>query len=138
MNAVRPHVGRLCERVIEKALRDEVFKNLPRRKDIAAGHPVKIEIDVGKIVAEETVKLEALLGSGELQTIIANYPVRETPALDQISDRLGFKGRPQYEAAVRKLLMEDEEALAMVRSMFGGLQDELNGGGQPASSQAAA
>ena len=32
--------------------------------------------------------------------------------------RLGFKDREQYEGSVRKLLMDDDEALRLVRALF--------------------
>lgn len=126
INAIKPHITRLCERAVEKALRDEVFKHIPRKKQISAGQPVLIEINVAQFVAQERQRLESLIDSVDLKAIIAAYPVRETPALDQIVDRLGFKGRQQYESAVRRLLMENNDALNMVRAMFGNLVAEIN------------
>lgn len=44
----------------------------------------------------------------------------------EISKQLGFTGRDQYESAVKKLLIDDEEALKFVRSLFGTLIDDIN------------
>lgn len=126
INAITPHIGRLSERAVEKALRDEMFKHLPRRRQIAARAQINVQIDVEQFVQNEHNRFSTLLGQGDLQTIISSYPVRETPALDQIVERLGFRSRIQYEGAVRKILMENPEALALVRSMFAGLFEETS------------
>lgn len=126
INAIRPHINRLSERAIEKTLRDEMFKHLPRRQQISAGQPIKVEIDLAEIIRQERDRFSTMLEQENLQKIISLYPVRETPALDQISEKLGFRGRLQYESAVRKLLNESDEALAFVRSMFGALISKVN------------
>ncbi|TQK07274.1 AAA family ATPase [Herbaspirillum sp. SJZ107] len=126
LNAIKPHVNRLSERAIEKTLRDEMFKHLPRRQQISAGQPIKVEIDLAEIIREERERFSTMLEEGNLQKIISLYPVRETPALDQIAEKLGFRGRLQYENAVRKLINDSEEALNFVRSMFGTLVSEIN------------
>lgn len=82
-------------------------------------------IDVLAAVDSELSTLNGLLKRKELQAVIEKYPIRETPALGEISKQLGFQGPQQYEAAVRKLLMDNADALAFVRSMFGHLSDEL-------------
>jgi ABC-type cobalamin/Fe3+-siderophores transport system ATPase subunit len=126
INAIRPHITRLSERAIEKTLRDEMFKHLPRRQQISAGQPIKVEIDLAEIIRQERDRFSTMLEQENLQEIISLYPVRETPALDQISEKLGFRGRLQYESAVRKLINESDEALAFVRSMFGALISKVN------------
>jgi hypothetical protein len=45
--------------------------------------------------------------------------------LDYIAKHLGFQTRNQYESAVRKLLMDDAEALEFVRGLFGALPAEI-------------
>ena len=66
-------------------------------------------------------RLKAVLATNDVAAIIMRYPVRETPALTRIAEQLGFQDREQYEAAVLKLLIDDAEALAFVRSLFGDL-----------------
>jgi hypothetical protein len=61
-----------------------------------------------------------------LAEIISRYPADETPALDKIAKELGFQNREQYEGAVRKLLMDDNEALTFVKSLFGTLASDIN------------
>jgi ABC-type lipoprotein export system ATPase subunit len=123
--AVEKHVQRLSERVVEKAIREDVQQKLPSQSEIALGAPITISIDVAaKVDAEKTV-LENALKKSDLGEIISRYPVRETPALTEIAKKLGFKNREEYEAAVRKLLIENDDALKFVRSLFGSLPADV-------------
>lgn len=125
IEAIKPHVQRLSERTAEKALREEVFRHLPTQKKIATGEPINISINVANAVTLERERLQNALDIGNFAEIISQYPVRETPALDKIAKELGFQNREQYEGAVRKLLMDDNEALAFVKSLFGTLESDI-------------
>lgn len=126
IEAVKLHVQRLSERVAEKALREKVFQHLPRREEIAAGLPINISLDVSSAVTVERERLQNALDMGNLEEVISQYPVRETPALDKIAKELGFQNHEQYEGAVQKLLMDDDEALTFVRSLFGTLEADIS------------
>ena len=127
IDAVRPHAERLSCRTAEKAVRKLFFAHLPNKNDISAeAASINVEIDVAATVAEEQARLRGMLDAGDLESVIAYYPVRETPALDQISRTLGFQGRKQYEKAVLKLLEDDADTLIFVRALFGSLGDDLD------------
>ncbi|PKP85605.1 MAG: hypothetical protein CVT70_18070 [Alphaproteobacteria bacterium HGW-Alphaproteobacteria-1] len=130
--AVAAHIQRLSERVAEKLVREEFFRHIPSREQIAAADPVSISIDVPGVVAEERARFQEVLEAGDLTTIVARYPIRETPALDAIVRKLGFQDRHQYEGAVRKLLMDDAEALGCVRALFGALATDIAAAGRHA------
>ncbi|MGI8500268.1 MAG: AAA family ATPase [Hassallia sp.] len=123
--AVQPHIQRLSERTAEKALREEFFRHLPRREEIADGKPISVSINVVSAVTAERERLQYALDAGNLAEIISQYPVRETPALDKIAKELGFQNRKKYEGAVQKLLMDDNEALTFVKSLFGTLESDI-------------
>lgn len=76
-------------------------------------------------VTVERERLQNALDTDNLVEIISQYPIRETPALDKIAKELGFQNREQYEGAVRKLLMDDDKALALVKSLFGTLESDI-------------
>lgn len=123
--AVVPNVKALSERAVEKSVREEVMRQLPGSAQIAAGNPVHIVVDVAATVAAETTRLQALVDAGNLDAIIARYPVRDTAALAQIATKLGFQNRGQYERAVRVLLTADEEARTAVKGLFGTLAEDI-------------
>ena len=103
-----------------------MFHALPGREEIAAAAPVTVSIDVASIVANERDRLQSALETGDLDSIIARYPIRETNCLAEIARKLGFQGREQYEGAVRKLLMDDPESVRLVRSFFDGLSEDID------------
>lgn len=125
IDAVVPHIQRLSERVVEASLRHEVMSKLPKRADIAAAQPIKIEIDVAATVEAEKARLKAACDAGDLLFVFSRYPIRETPALSQVATKLGFPNLKLYESSVRKLLMDDPDAVAFVQSLFGDLTGEI-------------
>jgi hypothetical protein len=126
LSTLAPHVRRLAERSVERTIRSEIERKVPTRAEIAAGQPITISVQTAQCVQIEVDLLNALLVSGNLTSVIQRYPVRETPALDEIARKLGFQGRGQYEAAVRKLLIDDPSALQIVRELFGALSGALS------------
>lgn len=126
IDSIRPHIQRLSERVVEASIRQSLMSKLPKRSDIAQAQPINITIDVPGIVAEEVARLTQACNDGDLGAIIARYPVRETSALREIAIGLGFQGRTQYENAVRKLLMDDADALAALQALFSTLKADID------------
>ncbi|MEG4115443.1 MULTISPECIES: AAA family ATPase [unclassified Microcoleus] len=125
IEAIKPCIKRLSDRTAEKAIREEFFRNLPKKEDIKDGIPINVSIDVAKFVKQEYERLQYALNAGNVAEIISRYPVRETPALDKIAKALGFQNCKQYEGAVRKLLIDDKEALIFVKSLFGTLASDI-------------
>jgi hypothetical protein len=126
LEAVKPHVQRLSERTAEKAIRETFFQNLPGKEDVTSAKPIHVSIDVSTIVEEERDRLQDALDNGRLEEVINQYPIRETPALTKIARKMGFQNRDQYEGAVMKLLVDDEEALEFVKSLFGALVADMS------------
>jgi hypothetical protein len=129
LSALSPHVRRLSERAAERRIREEFFAHIPSKDQISTTAPMNVLIDIPKIVGEEHARLQAALSARDLVIILSRYPVRETPALDVIARKLGFQNRTQYEGAVRKLLIDDIDAITFVRSLFGTLPSDITGGG---------
>jgi ABC-type ATPase involved in cell division len=125
ISAVTPHVQRLSERVAEKRIRETILRQLPGRDVIALGNPVSISVDVAAEVAADRTSLENSLSNRDLVEIVSRYPVRETSALTDMARVLGFQNRTQYEEAIRKLLMDSDEARRFVKTLFGNLPIEI-------------
>jgi hypothetical protein len=123
--AVNEHSVRLCEKVAEKTIRADVLKRIPGKNEIKDGKPIQVEIEVAAVVREERDRLDAMLAKNDLAAIITRYPIRETSALTRIAEQLGFKDREQYESAVLKLLIDDADALAFIRSLFNDLSVQI-------------
>lgn len=126
ISEIRRQSRHLCERVAEKLVRKEFFDNLPIRKDIGSQTSIEISIDVASILQKEENCLDALIEAKNLEKIVEQYPIRETGALGAIARALGFNKPSQYQGAVRKLLMQDTEALSFVRTFFAPLEGDIN------------
>ena len=124
--ALAPHAQRMSERVAERAIREEFFKNIPKKSEIATGNPITFNLDIKEILSNEQKRFEEFLKKEELSKLISFYPIRETPALKEIAEKLGFQDRQQYEGAVLKLVSDDTEALNFVKTLFGALLSELS------------
>jgi ABC-type cobalamin/Fe3+-siderophores transport system ATPase subunit len=125
IEAIAPHAQRLSERVAERAVREALLSKMPTRERISAGTAITFSIDVAGMVTAERRRIQIAINGGDVASIIARYPVRETPALDRIATRLGFQDTGQYEGAVRKLLLDDAGALTFVRTLFGTLPADV-------------
>lgn len=122
------HADRLSERRVERALRDRILATLPKRSDIAARRPIEIRVDVAQAVAAELSLFRMHIQNQNLASLIARYPIRETRTLKIIAEELGFRDRAQYERATRKMLLDDPQALAAVRALFGDLWATIENG----------
>ena len=125
INSISSQIQHLTERVAEQRIREEFFRYIPNRKQIATTDQVAVSIDIRKFIDDERKLLQRTLDEGDLEAIISHYPIRETQALNKIAEKLGFLNRTQYEKAVRKLLLDDADALAFVRSLFGTLAADI-------------
>ena len=92
---------------------------------MAEGRERTVKIDFAKLAYEEASHLAVLVAASDFIGLLQRYPIRESPALDAIAKALSFANRTQYEAAVRKLLVDDLEAVKIVRSLLGSLPVDL-------------
>jgi hypothetical protein len=125
LKALLPQRQKLCERVVEKSVRDSILQSLPGLDAIATGSPISFSVDVPAVVSAELSRFDKAHNEADLAALVRRYPVRESSALADIATRLGFKNRAKYEAAVRKLLMDDTDALTLARGFFGTIAEEL-------------
>ncbi|OUE39645.1 hypothetical protein BZY95_16435 [Billgrantia desiderata SP1] len=125
IKAVHDNAKHLSARIAEKSARAQVFSLLPKKGEIEAGGKRTAEIDFGKCAEEEMARIEALINASDFVGILRRYPVRESAALDTIAKALNFVNRAQYEAAVRNLLVQDAEAVKLVRTLLGSLPSDL-------------
>lgn len=119
--AIRSNADRLAARMTEQAVKDQVSLGMPDWKKIQAGQNVSIAVDAQAYYQEERAHLQQWITSHRIDSIIARYPIRETPALTAIVSALQFKSRTQYESAVRKLVIDDVAIRGMLTRYFGRL-----------------
>jgi ABC-type cobalamin/Fe3+-siderophores transport system ATPase subunit len=125
LKAIHDKVQHFSQRIAEKAIREEVFKNLPKKATMQSGIPIAINIDVAAAIKDEETRLKGFLASNDFLSILIRYPIRESGALGSIAKSLQFTSRSNYEKAVIKLLIDDQGALNFVKSLFGDLPADI-------------
>lgn len=133
IKAIRDNAKHLSIRIAEKAARAQVFSLLPKKGEVAAGGKRSAEIDFAQCAKSETAHLAALVDASDFVGVLQRYPIRESTALDAIAKALNFVSRTQYEAAVRKLLVNDSKAVDFVRTLLGSLPADLISNGERAA-----
>ena len=124
--SIRRHRDRLCARVVERKVKHELVKALPDHRYIAKNSVFTIQLDLLSYLKEEFVKFDTFVTANETACLISRYPVRETEALSKIASGLDFKTDEKYEMAVRKMLVDDEEARNAVKDLVGNIAAVLN------------
>lgn len=103
------HKDRLTARLVQRKARDLLLRNAPDWKQIQKGN-VEIKFNTDEILKSEKEHFDKLVSDKNIAALISRYPIRETPALDLISKVLGFQTKESYERAIRKMLIDDDEA----------------------------
>lgn len=121
VTSFRPHINAMAIRVVEKLIKEKIRIQTPGSNLIESRAPVRIDIDVAALLDSEATKLQKLMDSEDVATLISRYPVRETGALLKVAKRLGFKTRDEYEAKVLEVLLKSDDARNSLLQLLGPL-----------------
>ncbi len=124
--SLRGDAERLSLKSAEKSIRRMIFSALPNQASIKTKTPVSISIDTNAVVAEKAGSFNDALNNKDWTSIITSSPIRESQALNALVKELGFQKLSDYEKSVRKLLLDDAEALTFVRNLFSDLYGKLS------------
>lgn len=125
LQAIKDSRDHLCNRIVGKTLRTIVESQLPTKSNIENGQDYNIPVEVQKALNEEHSFFDELIANGDLEALICRYPIRESSTIGRILEKLNFANREQYQAAVRNIIKDDEEALKLVRSFFSTLYEDI-------------
>lgn len=112
------HKERLCNRLIEKTVRNKFESKIPTLQIISTQSSYEISINLEEIRNIEGLLIHQAIQNRDIELLLMRYPIRETQALDCIRKNLGFQSKSRYETTVIQILKKDEEALEFVRSYF--------------------
>lgn len=119
ITAIFPHKDRMCARVCERKIGAKLKS--PTWKDIQSGGVFKHEITLDTVLSEEKAHFDSLIAAKDTDKLVGRYPVRQTEALTEVAKKLKFETREDYEGAVIKLLCDNQELRAQVRTSLGNL-----------------
>lgn len=134
ITAVTAHKDRLCARLCERKVKQKITP--PDWKKILDEINFNITLDLVSQLNEERARFDGYISNQDVASIIARYPIRETPALDEIARALNFSSRKNYEAAVRKLLIDDGDVRNQIKAKFGDLVQAFEDNSEPEAQQA--
>jgi len=117
---VTPHQDRLCTLMVLQKGKDELLRHTPDEQAVANG-TLNVSVDLARYLSDEEALFDVKVSESDVDALIARYKVRTTPLLQSIAMALGFQSREKYERAVRKLLIDSEQARSETRQLFGDL-----------------
>ena len=123
LNALTGHKERLCARLCERKIRRKIVP--PDWRKIQSEPNFNINLPLATPFHEEIKRFDSFVENKDIASIISRYPIRETPALDEIASSLRFSDRRSYEDAARKALMDDTGFKNQIRAKFGDLDQAI-------------
>jgi len=124
ISTITEHKERMAKRAIEKLIQHEFDEHRPKQSDIT-NQIFNVSIDIPYHLNNELGILQGYIDTNDIESIISKYPIRETQALNKIASSLKFINKKSYESAVRKLLMENNDALLFIRGLFDTLYNDI-------------
>ena len=106
--------SRMAARYCEKALRKSVLSKMPDWQQIMRNPEESTAFCVNSTYLSEFDHFMGLFRDGDLEGIIARYPIRETQAFDQIARSFGLTRR-NYERTVIARLADDPTLVRKLR-----------------------
>lgn len=114
---ISQHKERLCSKLCEKRLRNEVMSSLPKHRDIQAKGNYNLTFDLNQVLQNEENNFNRLVAEKNLIGLLTRYPIRETQVLNKLVAGLGLT-REQYENAVRKLIIDEPGIREFYKSLL--------------------
>jgi ABC-type cobalamin/Fe3+-siderophores transport system ATPase subunit len=125
LDAIARQASHLAQRRAQLTVRHLVLQAVPKTQDVAAGLPVKIDIDAKAILTAEEKRIRSLIDARDVLSILTRYPVREAGMLKPVARALRFPSTDDYETAVLKALADEPGTLQIIRTLFAELISAL-------------
>ena len=117
ISAIMPHRKRMAARLVQRKVKDILSNLAPDYKKIME-EDIIIEFSTKTIFSEELQLIDDYIANKDIESLISRYPVRETQALAAIYKFSLFPSKEKYEHAVRKMIIESESDMAMLRTLL--------------------
>lgn len=114
---ISQHKERLCSKLCEKKLRNDIMSSMPKHRDIQQRGEFNITFDLNQVLKEEENYFDSLVTNSKQLELLTRYPIRETQVLSRITSGLGIN-KEQYENTVRKLILDSTEIRNFYRTLL--------------------
>ena len=129
IEVIEKHAERMVARRCERRTRDLLLSKLPDWKSLKANPTQKICISADSPYLEELDHFNKLVKNGELDRLIARYPVRESSAFETIARSLRCLNKMDYERMVIARIRQDNELVEKLKKRIGPLSEALEQSG---------
>ena len=113
---------RLCARLVEKQVKDQIMLSAPNHQKIATRTPIDLHFDISAILSAEEARFDTMLQGVDITGLIARYPIRETQVINGILAGLRMD-KVRYQNLVRKLIVDDPAVKTFFRDLLTPLTD---------------
>lgn len=120
-------VARRCERQVRHRLEKLAPSWQKIMESMESGEQLQIPSAVESPCPDEMIQFKNLASSGDLDGLIARYPLRKSNVFNKISRALKFVKRTDYERMVVVRVREDEDLASKLRQRIRPLSELLDG-----------
>lgn len=124
MNAFKPHIDRMAARIVERTTKEHLIRQAPNWESILKGD-CQVTFSTKELFEKEKECINSLIYKKDVIGLISRYPIRETQALECVSKALGFQSQAKYEQAVRKMLIDEKNAINNVADIIRPITDYI-------------
>ncbi|SNR60650.1 ABC transporter [Lutibacter agarilyticus] len=114
---ISQHKERLCSKLCEKKLRNEIMLSMPKHREIQQRGQFNVTFDLDQVLQDEESHFDSLVANSNQLELLTRYPIRETQVLNRITSSLGLT-KEQYENTVRKLILDSTEIKYFYRTLL--------------------
>lgn len=119
---IAQHKERLCSRLCEKRVRNNIISSLPTYRNIQGRGQFNLTLDLNSVLQTEEAYFGRLVAENNVLGLLTRYPIRETQTLNRIAAGLGL-AREQYENSVRKLIIDNIKIRDFYKTLLKPLTD---------------
>ena len=115
--------ARRCERQVQALFRSQI----PKWRSIMDNPTQSIYVSINPHPYPKELKhFNTLVDNGELDNLIARYPLRDSQAFETIVKTIGCPNQELYQQLVVKLVREDEDVAKCIKKRIGQLSEVLD------------
>ena len=126
IEVVKKHAERMVARRCERRIRELLLSKIPDWKSLKANPTQEICVSADSPYPEELDNFNKLIENGDLDGLIARYPVRESPAFETIAKSLKCLNKTDYERMVIARIRRDNELVKKLKKRIGPLSEALD------------
>ena len=120
---------RMAARRSERLVYNRFATHLPDWKEIkAAGEQLSVSEPIENPYQGELKRFKGLVESGDLDRLVARYPLRESRVFERIVTALGCRNRADYERMVVARVRDDADLTEDLKERLGSLAELLDDG----------